>query len=158
MTSKLDRLMREAEDIKDPAVAVHLARIEGRLDGMKVSNDNLGKTLETVVLELREVSKISQRYTIHDDSVKRIWEEIDKRDKKWDERFEVLSNGHGGTKDKVNKIFYFSAGVSAVGTTLLAVILWIVVKEMDKTTDAEVRLRAVENHLIADPIRPLRPK
>lgn len=150
--------MREAEDIKDPAVAVHLARIEGRLDGMKVSNDNLGKTLETVVLELREVSKISQRYTIHDDSVKRIWEEIDKRDKKWDERFEVLSSGHGGTKDKVNKIFYFSAGVSAVGTTLLAVILWIVVKEMDKTTDAEVRLRAVENHLIADPIRPLRPK
>lgn len=150
--------MREAEDIKDPAVAVHLARIEGRLDGMKVSNDNLGKTLETVVLELREVSKISQRYTIHDDSVKRIWEEIDKRDKKWDERFEVLSSGHGGTKDKVNKIFYFSAGVSAVGTTLLAVILWIVVKEMDKTIQTDVRLRAVENHLIADPIRPLRPK
>lgn len=150
--------MREAEDIKDPAVAVHLARIEGRLDGMKVSNDNLGKTLETVVLELREVSKISQRYTIHDDSVKRIWEEIDKRDKKWDERFEVLSNGHGGTKDKVNKIFYFSAGVSAVGTTLLAVILWIVVKEMDKATNVESRIRAVENHLIADPIRPLRPK
>lgn len=150
--------MREAEDIKDPAVAVHLARIEGRLDGMKVSNDNLGKTLETVVLELREVSKISQRYTIHDDSVKRIWEEIDKRDKKWDERFEVLSSGHGGTKDKVNKIFYFSAGVSAVGTTLLAVILWIVVKEMDKATNVESRIRAVENHLIADPIRPLRPK
>lgn len=150
--------MSEAADIKDPAVAVHLARIEGRLEGMKVSNDNLSKQLETVVAELREVSKVSQRYSLQDESVKRIWEEIDKRDKKWDERFEVLSSGHGGTKDKVNKIFYFSAGVSAVGTTLLAVILWIVVKEMDKTTDAEVRLRAVENHLIADPIRPLRPK
>lgn len=158
MSTKVDRIMAEAAEFKDPAVAVHLARIEGKMEGMKASNDALGKQLEAVVNELREVSKISQRYSVHDESVKRIWEEIEKRDRKWDERFEVLSDSHGTSKDKVNKIFYFAAGVGSIGTVLLSVILWIVIKEMGRTENNAQRIQAIELHLVADPVRPMKVK
>jgi hypothetical protein len=157
MVNRTQQIMSEASEIKDPAVAVHLARLEGKMENIKQSNDTLGKQLETVIRDLQEVAKVSQGYTAHNESVKRIWEEIDKRDQKWDQRFEILSNGQGHTKDKVHKILYFSAGVSSVAMLLLGVVLWILSGEMEKTTEHDQRLDKIEIHLAGDQLRPYRP-
>lgn len=158
MTTRTDRIMAEASEIKDPTVAVHLARLEGRMDAVKVSNDHLAEQLKNATNDLREVIKISQRYASHDESVRRIWEEIDKRDKKWDERFGGLNTVVTSTEGKVNRMFYFSLGVGAVSTVLLSLVLWIVTKEMEKTNEADKRLDRIELHLAADQIRPYRPQ
>jgi len=158
MPTQMERIMAEASEIKDPAVAVHLARIEGKMEGMKASSDSLGKQLESVVSELREVSKISQRYQTHDESVKRIWEEIDKRDRKWDERFEKLDSTSGITKDRVNRIFWFSSGVSSVAAILLGLVLWILNGEMAESDRSDQRLDSIEIHLAGDQVRPYKPR
>lgn len=150
--------MNEAQEIKDPAVAVHLARLEGRMEAIKVSNDHLSLQLGNATSDLREVIKLSQRYASHDESVKRIWEEIDKRDRKYDDRFGTLSTIAQNTEGKVNRMFYFSLGVGAVATVLLSLVLWIVMREMDKTTEGDKRLDRIELHLAADQIRPYRPQ
>ena len=157
MNTRTDRLMAEASEIKDPAVAVHLARLEGRMEAVKVSNDHLSKQLETVLTDLRDVTKITQRITAYDDSIKRIWEEIDKRDAKWDKRFEELDRISTATEGKLNRMFYFSTGVGSVATILLGLVLWIVTKEMSKTESADKRLDRIELHLAADQVRPYRP-
>lgn len=157
MATRTERIMTEASEIKDPAVAVHLARIEGRMEAIKVSNEALSKQLETVLVDLKEVTKVSQRFASHDESVKRIWEEIDKRDQKWDERFERLNVNSAQTKGKVDKMFYFSAGIGSVATVLLALVLWIVTGEMDKTKNADKRLDKIEIHLAGDQLRPYHP-
>lgn len=158
MTTQTERIMNEASEIKDPAVAVHLARIEGKMEGMKTSSDALGKQLGDVVSELREVSKISQRYQTHDESVKRIWEEIDKRDRKWDERFQKLDDSSGITKDRVNRIFWFSSGVSSVAAILLGLVLWILNGEMVESDRSDQRLDSIEIHLAGDQVRPYKPR
>lgn len=158
MTTDVETIMAEASEIKDPAVAVHLARIEGKMEGMKVSSDALGKQLEQVVSELKEVAKVTSRQSANEDAVRRIWEEIDKRDQKWDERFTKLDARHDVTKDKVNKIFWFSSGVSAVATLLLVTLLWVVQQEMKKTERHDVRLDSIEIHMASDPMRPYRPR
>lgn len=150
--------MTEAVEIKDPAVAVHLARIEERMDVIKLSNATLSEQLKSVMVDLKEVMKVSERFTGHNESVKRIWEEIDKRDRKWDERFEKLTTVTMTTEGKVNRMFYFSAGIGSVATVLLALVLWIVTGEMEKTKNADNRLDRIEIHLAADQVRPYRPK
>lgn len=150
--------MAEGVDIKDPAVAVHLARIEEKMEGLRLFNNSVSKQIEQLATEVRDIGKISQLYGIHDESVKRIWEEIDKRDQKWDQRFINLDSQHSGTKEKVSRIFWFSAGISSVASIMLAMVLWVVSNEMQKTTRLDARVDAIEIHLAGDQVRPYRPK
>lgn len=146
--------MAESPDIKDPAVAIQLARIDEKMEGMRSSNIALGKQLEVVVSELKDIAKIAGMQTGTDASVKRIWEEISLRDKKWDERFSRIDIRQDTIKEAVGRIFWFSSGVSAVAGLLLAVVLWTVNKEMDKTEQHDTRLDRIEIHLAGDQIRP----
>lgn len=150
--------MTEQSNIQDPAVAVHLARIEEKMENLRLFNNSVAKQIEQLTSEVRDITKVTQMYGVHDESVKRIWEEIEKRDKKWDERFTKLDEQHTGTREKVNRIFWFSAGISSVASIMLAMVLWVVTNEMQKTTRLDARLDAIEIHLAGDQVRPYRPK
>lgn len=158
MTARNQKIMVEASDIKDPAVAIYLVRIEEKMEGMKSSSDALTKQLETVVLELKDISKVANRQVANEEALKRIWEEIEKRDRKWDDRLTRMDSKQDATKDKVNRIFWFSSGVSLVAGALLAVCLWVVAAEMKKTERHDMRLDSIEIHMAGDQLRPYRPR
>lgn len=137
MTTKTEKLMAEAAEIKDPQVAVHLARIEGRLEAVKVSSDQLSTQLATMITQLQDLSKLSVRYEGHDASVKRIWEELDRRHSDRQKDLVVMQT----TDARVSRILWFTGGMSFVSGLLISVLLWIAnslvfdIKNLDHRAD-----------------------
>ena len=148
--------MAEPETIKDPASAIVLARVEGRMEGLKQASDVQGRQLDGIQQDMRQVAMTSQRYITHDESVKQIWKVLAERDKKWDERFGLLVETHGVTREKINKLFWFSSGVSSVAVLLLSLVLWILGGEIKQSDMQKDKIHAIELHLAADQIRPYR--
>lgn len=144
--------------IQDPVVAIHLAKIEGKMDAMRTSNDNLAKQLESVIGELREVSKTASSYSSHDESIRRLWSDLEKRESKLEDRLTPLEQRCAHNDAKISKIFWFSAGVSSVSSILLGLILWVVGTEMRKSEMVESRVDRIELHMAADPQRPYHPR
>ena len=136
--------MTDLFDIKDPAVAIHLAKLEGKIESLKTSSDHLGKQLEAVITELREVTKVSMRYNDHDEKIKRVWIELDERDAHCENRLMGFNEALSKTTSKVDRIFWFSAGASFVGTALISLIIWTVVGNFEKTKDLDKRVNVLE--------------
>ena len=142
--------MTDLHEVKDPVVAIHLAKMEGKLEALKTSNEAIGRQLEYVTNELREVVKVSSKLPDHDDAVKRIWQELETRDKLWDERLHATNSSTLLIRDRVNKIFWFGAGFSSVSGVLLGIIIWLVLGELDHTKQLADRIRQIELYLVSD--------
>lgn len=142
--------MTDLHEVKDPVVAIHLAKMEGKLEALKTSNEAIGRQLEHVTSELREVLKVSNKLPDHDNSVKRIWQEIEARDKLWDERLNATNNSTLVVRDRVNKIFWFSAGFSSVSGILLSIVIWLVLGELEHTKQLADRITQIELYLVSD--------
>lgn len=142
--------MTDLHEVKDPVVAIHLAKMEGKLEALKTSNEAIGRQLEYVTNELREVVKVSSKLPDHDDAVKRIWQELETRDKLWDERLNATNSSTLLIRDRVNKIFWFGAGFSSVSGILLGLIIWLVLSELEHTKQLADRIRQIELYLVSD--------
>ncbi|MBT9137970.1 MAG: hypothetical protein DDT31_00514 [Syntrophomonadaceae bacterium] len=142
--------MNELHDIEDRIVAIHLAKMEGNLEFLKNSNNEISKQLELVIQEIKEMHKISQKLSIYDESIKKIWEKLDTKDNLQDIYLKSMSTEISSVKDRVNKIFWFSAGFSSIGSVLIALITWLVLIEVDHGKSLEERLRNVELYIAGD--------
>lgn len=142
--------MTDLHEVKDPVVAIHLAKMEGKLEALKTSNEAIGRQLEYVTNELREVVKVSSKLPDHDEAVKRIWQELETRDKLWHDRLTATDSTTLLVRDRVNKIFWFGAGFSSVSGALLGIIIWLVLGELNHTKQLADRIRQVELYLVSD--------
>lgn len=142
--------MTDLHEVKDPVVAIHLAKMEGKLEALKTSNEAIGRQLEYVTNELREVVKVSSKLPDHDEAVKRIWQELEARDKLWHERLHSTADDVTVVRDRVNKIFWFGAGFSSVSGVLLGIIIWLVLGELAHTKHLADRIRQIELYLVSD--------
>ncbi len=142
--------MVDLNEIKDQVVAIHLAKMEGKLEALKTSNDGIGKQLDYVMQELREMVKLSNKLPDHEDAVKKIWQEIEERDRLWHDRLQAANMETGQVRDKVNKIFWFGAGFSSIAGALLAVVVWLVLAELDQSKQLADKIRNIELYLVGD--------
>lgn len=129
--------MAEAAEIKDPAVAVHLAKIEGKLEAVKVSNDQLSSQLSTMLAHLQDIARLSIKSEAQDANFARVWGEFDKRDLRYEHGIKRLES----VERQSNKIIWFTGGVSFASGLLIAVLMWVAnslvqdVKNLDTRSD-----------------------
>lgn len=149
--NKRNKGMGQSSEIKDPAVAVCFAQIQGSINGIKDSYEGVIGQLETLNLAVRELTKLTSEYSGNSKAIELIWKELEKRDERWDLRAETLRERNDQTRKSVDKILWFSSGVSAVSMLLIGLLIWIGNGEIDKNhTDAiktDDRLDKIEIYL-----------
>src|SRR6476469_6626717 len=94
--------------IEDRNVAIHLARLEGRLEALIAGQNQTQRTIEQNSIDLRALADLGTKHEDHAKSITRLWEEIEKRDRIWDQRLGTLVEDHGKTRDRVNAIKYYA--------------------------------------------------
>lgn len=167
MTSKVEqRIMAEAAETESPAgVALHLVRVEGKMETMRVTTEALAGSVNALASEVRLLNTAANRAEATDASVKRLWTEIAARDERWDKRLTAMDSAHGRTRDAVNRIQWMIAGGGVLAGLLVGVLTWVGNRELDKAEKSAVELRAanralddrmdrVEIHLAGDRDRP----
>lgn len=149
MTNSGNSDMADGLDGQDQAVVVQLARLQVRMEGLIESQSALSKKLDDT---------FSNRTTTHEADIQRIWSAIGERDLKWSNRMDAIEIRHGDTKEKVNKILYFSAGVSFVSFVLVMMIGWVGRTEMDRAQRVDEvldqRTDTIELYLAGDRLQP----
>jgi hypothetical protein len=145
--------MADGLEGQDTAVVVQLARLQVRMEGLIDSQSALSKKLDDT---------FSHRTTTHEADIQRIWSAIGERDLKWSNRIDAIETRHGDTKEKVNKILYFSAGVSFVSFVLVMMVGWIGRTEMVRSQRMDEvldnRADQVELYLAGQRLEPFRRK
>lgn len=116
----------------DNAVAVRLGEIGARLSTVERTGEDLKKSIVELGIEVRRITELSVTDRNHASEIEALWKEIAERDKKWDERIDRLTNAHGTTRDKVNKILWISNGLSLGSMLLAGLIGWIGATEIDR--------------------------
>jgi hypothetical protein len=170
MTTRIEqRIMAEAAEVTEsPAgVALHLVRVEGKMETMRVTNENLAAAVSGLANEVRLLNTAANRAEATDASVKRLWTEIAARDEKWDKRLASMDSAHGSTRDAVNRIQWMIAGAGLLGAIVVSLMTWVGNRELTKADQNATELRGtsqrlderldrIEIHLAGDKDRPYR--
>lgn len=150
MTSRVEqRIMAEAAEVTEsPAgVALHLVRVEGKMETMRVTTESLASSVNTLANEVRLLNTAANRAEATDASVKRLWQQIAERDDKWDRRLAAMDTAHGSTRDAVNRIQWMIAGGGVLAGLLIGVLTWVGNRELNKAEQNATELRAINRTL-----------
>lgn len=168
MTTRLEKqIMAEAAEVTEsPAgIALHLVRVEGKMETMRVTTEALAGSVHTLASEVRQLNTAANRAEATDASVKRLWSEIAARDERWDKRLAAMDSSHSSTRDAVNRIQWMIAGAGLLGGIVIGLLTWMGNRELNKAEQNAVEARAtgralddrmdrVEIHLAGDRDRP----